>query len=104
MYLTYPLNLNKNSSHILTWEQNLVIEQFVDLHNVDSNIFSRPLTKRVVFCLLPKCVRKLPGGGPKGFTLGQESSICQSSNNANCTQIQERVKWMNDFIVIEILN
>ena len=80
------------------------MEQFVDLPNVDSNIFSRTLAKSIVCCLLPKCVRQLPGEEPQGFRLGQESYIYQSSNNANCTPIQERFKWMNDSTDIEILN
>ena len=49
-------------------------------------------------------VRKLPGGGPQGCRMGQESYCSQTNNNADCVSPDNRFKWIDDLSLIEIIN
>ena len=49
-------------------------------------------------------VRKLPGGGPQGSQIGQESYLSQSNSNADCVSSEDRYKWISDLSLIEIVN
>ena len=48
--------------------------------------------------------RKLKGGGPQGATLGLLEYIAQSTNNADCVDIQDRFKFLDDLTTLEVVN
>ena len=48
--------------------------------------------------------RNLNGGGPQGATFGILEYLSQSNNNADCVDIENRYKFIDDLTVLEIIN
>ena len=49
-------------------------------------------------------IRKLNGGGPQGGTLGLLEYLCQSNDNADNINQEDRFKFVDDLTALEILN
>ena len=49
-------------------------------------------------------VRKLPGGGAMGATLGIWEFLSQTNNSADCIPMDDRFKFVDDLTVLEIIN
>ena len=49
-------------------------------------------------------IRNLPGGGPQGCPLGQQSYISQSNENASFVPEDDCYKWIDDLSILEIVN
>ena len=49
-------------------------------------------------------VRKLPGGGAMGATLGIWEFLSQTNNSADCVPMEDRFKFVDDLTVLEIIN
>ena len=47
---------------------------------------------------------RINGGGPQGGTLGILEYLSQSNNNADCVDVQDRFKFIDDLTIIEIIN
>ena len=50
------------------------------------------------------CPRKIRGGGPQGATLGILEYLAQSNNSADCVNVEERFKFVDDLTVLKIVN
>ena len=48
--------------------------------------------------------RKINGGGPQGATLGILEYLSQSNNNADCVNLEDRFKFIDDLTILEIVN
>ena len=48
--------------------------------------------------------RTLPGGGPQGCPLGQNSYISQSNSNSSFVPENDRFKWIDDLTVLEVIS
>ena len=48
--------------------------------------------------------RSLPGGGPQGDTLGIEEYISQTNNNTDFIDEEDKLKFMDDLSILEIIN
>ena len=46
----------------------------------------------------------LPGGGPHGCEIGQESYLSQSNKNADFLPKDDKFKWIDDLSMLEIIN
>ena len=49
-------------------------------------------------------VKQLNGSGPQGSTIGLLEYLAQSNNNADCVDVEERFKWIDDLSILEIVN
>ena len=49
-------------------------------------------------------VRKLKGGGPQGATIGLLEYIAQSNSCADCVDVANRFRFLDDLSILEILN
>ena len=49
-------------------------------------------------------VRKLPGGGAMGATLGIWEFLSQTNDNADCIPAEDRFKFVDDLTILEIIN
>ena len=49
-------------------------------------------------------VRKLKGGGPQGATLGLLEYIAQSNCCADCVDVENRFRFLDDLSILEIVN
>ena len=49
-------------------------------------------------------VRDLNGGGPQGSTFGLWEYLSQSNDNAECVDVEDRFKFVDDLTVLEIIN
>ena len=43
-------------------------------------------------------------GGPQGATLGLLEYLSQSNNSADCVQVADRFKFIDDLTILEIVN
>jgi hypothetical protein len=48
--------------------------------------------------------KDIKGGGPQGATLGLLEYLSQSNNNADCVEVRDRFKFIDDLSVLEIVN
>ena len=48
--------------------------------------------------------RNLDGGGPQGGTFGIIEYHSQSNKNANCVETNQKLKWVENLTVLEIIN
>ena len=48
--------------------------------------------------------RKIFGGGPQGATLGILEYLSQSNNNADCVNVEDRFKFIDDLTTLEVVN
>ena len=48
--------------------------------------------------------KDIKGGGPQGATLGLLEYLSQSNNNADCVDVRDRFKFIDDLSVLEIVN
>ena len=48
-------------------------------------------------------IRNLKGGGPQGSTFGIWEYLSQSNDNANCVDLQDRFKFVDDLSFIEVI-
>ena len=48
--------------------------------------------------------KKINGGGPQGATLGILEYLSQSNNNADCVDIKDRFKFIDDLTTLEVVN
>ena len=48
-------------------------------------------------------VRKLPGGGAMGATLGIWEFLSQTNNNADCVPVEDRFKFVDDLTILEVI-
>ena len=49
-------------------------------------------------------LRHIKGGGPQGATLGLLEYISQSNSNADCVNVHDRFKFIDDLSILEIIN
>ena len=49
-------------------------------------------------------LRHVKGGGPQGATLGLLEYISQSNSNADCVNIEDRYKFIDDLSILEVIN
>ena len=49
-------------------------------------------------------IRRLQGGGPQGGTFGNLEYSCQSNNNAEMIDPDDRFKFVDDLSALEIIN
>ena len=49
-------------------------------------------------------LRKLNGGGPQGGTLGIEEYLCQSNDNTDFLDEDEKFKYIDDLSMLEVVN
>ena len=49
-------------------------------------------------------VRALPGGGPQGGTIGIEEYLSQSNDNVSFLDPDEKLKFIDDLSVVEVIN
>ena len=52
-------------------------------------------------CSVPK---KINGGGPQGATLGLLEYMSQSNHSADCVDVKDRFKFVDDLSILEIVN
>ena len=48
--------------------------------------------------------RHIKGGGPQGATLGLLEYISQSNSNADCVNVNDRFKFIDDLSILEVIN
>ena len=48
--------------------------------------------------------KDIKGGGPQGATLGLLEYLSQSNNSADCVQVADRFKFIDDLTILEIVN
>ena len=48
--------------------------------------------------------RNIKGGGPQGATLGLLEYLSQSNNSADCVQLEDRYKFVDDLTILEVVN
>ena len=48
--------------------------------------------------------RNITGGGPQGATLGLLEYLSQSNNSADCVQLEDRYKFVDDLTILEVVN
>jgi hypothetical protein len=48
--------------------------------------------------------KEIKGGGPQGATLGLLEYKSQSNNSADCVQVKDRFKFVDDLSILEIVN
>jgi hypothetical protein len=48
--------------------------------------------------------KNIKGGGPQGATLGLLEYLSQSNNSADCVQVKDRFKFVDDLSILEIVN
>jgi hypothetical protein len=48
--------------------------------------------------------KHIKGGGPQGATLGLLEYLSQSNNSADCVDIRDRFKFVDDLSILEIVN
>ena len=44
------------------------------------------------------------GGGPQGATLGLLEYLSQSNDSADCVELKDRFKFLDDLSILEIIN
>ena len=49
-------------------------------------------------------LRHLPGGGPQGCPLGQDSYSSITNDNSTHIPLEDRFKWIDDLTILEIFN
>ena len=49
-------------------------------------------------------IRKLPGGGAMGASLGNWEYQSQTNDNANCVPEEDRFKFVDDLSTLEVIN
>lgn len=49
-------------------------------------------------------LRKLPGGGAMGATLGIWEFLSQTNNSADCVPVEDRFKFVDDLTTLEVIN
>ena len=48
--------------------------------------------------------KSLPGGGPQGCQIGQESYLSQTNKNVDFLPKKDKFKWIDDLTILEIIN
>ena len=48
--------------------------------------------------------KDIHGGGPQGATLGLLEYMSQSNHSANCVDVKDRFKFVDDLSILEIVN
>ena len=48
--------------------------------------------------------KHIKGGGPQGATLGLLEYLSQSNHSADCVDIKDRFKFVDDLSILEIVN
>ena len=48
--------------------------------------------------------RVIKGGGPQGATLGLLEYLSQSNDNADCVNVADRFKFVDDLTILEVVN
>ena len=49
-------------------------------------------------------LKSINGGGPQGATLGILEYLAQSNNNADCVDLKDKFKFIDDLTLLEVLN
>ena len=48
--------------------------------------------------------KRIKGGGPQGATLGLLEYLSQSNERADCVDVADRFKFVDDLSILEIIN
>ena len=53
---------------------------------------------------LPFCSKNIKGGGPQRATLGLLEYLSQSNHSADCVDVMDRFKFVDDLTILEVVN